>query len=138
MADETAVELSRRLPEWLEAARSNGMLSRLSENQVGAIIQGAHRVTFPAGAVALRWDEEPKTAFVLRGVLRQFLVLPDGSQVTTRYLRPGDMSGVFARRHPRFSRALIAVEPCELLLVDAERMRQLCVAHGSIAWELIH
>jgi CRP/FNR family cyclic AMP-dependent transcriptional regulator len=114
------------------------MLSRLPENLLAAVIQGAQRATYPVGAVALRWDEEPKTAFVLRGTLRQFIVLADGSQVTTRYLRPGDMSGVFARRHPQLSRALIALEPCELLLIDGERMHQLCVAHASIGWELIH
>lgn len=138
MPEENGVDTGQPLPEWLRGARGNGMLSRLPEHLVAAIIQGAQRARYAAGAVALRWDEEPRTAFVLRGTLRQFIVLPDGSQVTTRYLRPGDMSGVFARRNPQLSRALVALEPCELLLVDGERMHQLCLTHGTVSWELIH
>jgi CRP/FNR family transcriptional regulator, cyclic AMP receptor protein len=138
MPEGTGVLVEKPLPEWLRAARTNGMLSRLPESLVATVIQGAQRATYPAGAVALRWDEAPKTAFVLSGTLRQFIVLPDGSQVTTRYLRAGDMSGVFAPRHPQLSRALLALEPCELLLIDGERMRQVCLAHPTVAWELIH
>ncbi len=124
-------------PDWLEPALASGILSRLPEGILASVLERAQRVTHPAGAVALRWEEQPKTAIVLRGSLRQFLTLPDGSQVTTRYLKPGDITGVFAPRRPRLSRAVVALEPCELLLVEADRMKQLALAHPAFAWAII-
>jgi len=124
-------------PEWLDRARACGMLSRLPDAVLTSLLEGAQRVSYPAGAVALRWEEQPKTAFVLSGSLRQFLNLPDGSQVTTRYLKPGDTTGVYAPRSPSLSRALVALEPCELLLVDGQRIKQLSLAHPGFAWAII-
>jgi len=124
-------------PDWLEPALANGILSRLPEGVLASVLQQAQRVTHPAGAVALRWEEQPKTAIVLRGSLRQFLTLPDGSQVTTRYLKPGDITGVFAPRRPRLARAVVALEECELLLVDGDRVKQLALAHPAFAWAMI-
>src|SRR5207249_3060101 len=107
-------------PEWLALARTHGLLSRLPAEIVSAVVAGAYRVEYPAGAVALRWDDSPKAGVVLRGTLRAYIALPDGGQVTTRYLAAGDMTGVFAPRQPQITRAVQALEPCELLFIDAE------------------
>lgn len=125
------------LPDWLGSARSHGLLSRLPDTLVAEFVAGAQRVQYEAGGVGLRWDEEPKTAIVLRGTGRAFLSFPDGNQVTTRYLRPGDMSGVFAPRVPRIARGMQALEPSEVLIVDAARMKLLSNAHPAFAWALI-
>src|SRR5207247_7553351 len=82
-----------QVPEWLGQARTRGLLSRLSEEVVSAVVAGGHRVEYPAGAVALRWDDSPKAGVVLRGTLRAYIAVPDGGQVTTRYLAAGDMTG---------------------------------------------
>ena len=125
------------LPEWLRAARENGLFSRLPENLIAAVLEGSRRVSYPEGAIALRWEERPKMAIVLSGSFRQFMTLPDGSQVTTRYLKPGDMTGVFAPRGPRLSRAVVALEPSEVLLVDGDRVNKLSMANAPFACALI-
>ena len=129
--------IAQALPEWIQPVRTTGLLGRLSDSVVASLLQGARRVSYPEGAVALRWDEQPKTAIVLSGTLRQFISLPDGSQATIRYLRCGDTTGVFAPRRPRLSRALIALEPCELVLVDGDRIKQLALAQPAFGWALI-
>ena len=126
-----------QVPDWLMAARSRGLLSRLPESLVEAVVRGAPRVEYPAGVVALRWDDSPKTAFVLRGTFRGFIASVDGGQATTRYLRAGDIAGVFAPRLPRLARGIQALEPGELLLVEADRVQELSLSYPAFAWEMI-
>lgn len=128
---------SATIPEWLLAARGYGFLERLPDALVLVLVAGAHRIEYPAGGVGLRWDEQPKTAIVLSGSARAFLAYPDGNQVTTRYLRPGDMSGVFADRQPRIARGIQALELCELLIIESGRLKRLSLAHPAIAWALV-
>jgi CRP/FNR family cyclic AMP-dependent transcriptional regulator len=123
--------------QWLGSARERGFLGRLPDSIVDELVRQAQRVEYPKGGIGLRWDEEPKTAIVLRGSARAFLSTPDGAQVTTRYLRPGDMSGVFAVRRPHLSRGVQALEPTVLMLVSADRMKELGLAHPEFAWALI-
>lgn len=124
-------------PEWLRAARSSGFLSKLPERLLEAALKNSHRVEYAAGAMALRWDERPKAGIVVRGALRGFLMFPDGGQVTTRYLRPGDMVGIFAARAPRLARAVQALEPSELLFLDGSRVKELSLAEPAFAWAMI-
>jgi CRP/FNR family transcriptional regulator, cyclic AMP receptor protein len=125
------------IPGWLQAARGHGWLSRLPDGLVNEVVSGAQRIEYPKGGVGLRWDEEPKAAIVLSGSARAFLALPDGSQVTTRYLRPGDMTGVFAPRQPRIARGVQALEPSELLVIPADRMKHLATAYPAVALALL-
>lgn len=126
-----------QVPEWIGQARGHGLLSRLPDPLVAEFAAGAQRVQYPAGGVGLRWDEEPKTAILLSGTARAFLSYPDGNQITTRYLKPGDMAGVFAQRVPRIARGVQALEPCEMLIVDAARVKQLSLSHPAFGWALI-
>ena len=128
---------SPRIPAWLRPAQSYGFLARLPESMVLELVAGGQRIEYPKGGVGLRWDEQPKTAIVLRGSARAFLAYPDGGQITTRYLRPGDVTGVFAARKPLIARGIQALESCELLIIEAERLRQLAMAHPAIAWALV-
>ena len=137
MQRSSAQTTTGRFPAWLLAARGYGLLSRLPDQLVDEVVNGNQRVEYPKGAIGLRWDEQPKTAILLRGTARSFLSDPDGSQVTTRYLRPGDISGVFAPRMPKIARGVQALEACELLLIGADRMRDLSLAHPAIAWALV-
>lgn len=125
------------VPEWLAAARAYGMLSRLPDELVAQVVAQAQRVEYPKGAIGLRWDERPLTAILLRGTARSFLSYPDGNQVTVRYLRSGDVVGVFAARMPRISRGLQALETSELLLITADRMRELSMTRPEFAWALV-
>jgi CRP/FNR family transcriptional regulator, cyclic AMP receptor protein len=123
--------------EWLRAARGSGILSKLSDRLIESVLKSSHRVEYEAGEIALRWDESPRAGIVVRGTLRGFLMFPDGAQATTRYLKPGDMTGVFAARTPKIARAVQALEPAELLFVEGARLRDLAYAEPALAWALV-
>jgi CRP/FNR family transcriptional regulator, cyclic AMP receptor protein len=130
----------RTIPEdliWLGEARLHGFFGRLPDDVVRAALRGAQREEFAPGTVGLRWDEGPKTAIVLRGTLRTYLAFPDGGQATLRYLRPGDMTGIFAPRRPPLARGLLAIERSELVFIDGARIKELSLADSRIAWELV-
>lgn len=129
--------VSASVPEWLLPARSHGLLARLPETLVKEFAARGQRIEYPRGGVGLRWDQEPKTAIMLKGSARSFLANPDGSQVTTRYLGPGDMTGVFAPRERRIARGIQALEPSELLVLEAARVKQLAQANPPLAWAMI-
>ena len=122
---------------WLDAARRHGLLSRLPDSVVATVVKGAQRVEYPPGTIGLRWDEAPKAAIVLGGTIRSFITYPDGAQVTIRYLRAGDLTGVFAPRRPALARGVQAMDRSELLFIDGERMKELALAEPRFAWALI-
>lgn len=117
--------------------RSRGLLSRLPEDVIASLLEGAQRITYPPGATGLVWQGTAQAAIVLQGTLRQFIALSDGGQVTTRYLKAGDLTGIFAPRSPHLSRAVIALETAELVLIDGERVRRTALAHPALAWEMV-
>jgi CRP/FNR family transcriptional regulator len=121
----------------LGEARGRGLLSRLPDEAVNALVGAANRVEYPPGTVALRWDDTPKAGIVLRGTLRAFIALPSGGQVTTRYLRAGDMTGVFAPRKPTMARGIQALEPSELLFIEGGRIKELSLSMPRFAWAMI-
>jgi len=84
--------------EWLREARGRGLLSRLPEELVTAVVTVGQ---------------------------------------TTRYLRAGDVTGVFAPRQPHLARGVQALESCEMLFIDAARVKELSMTKPLFAWEMI-
>ncbi len=137
-------DLSRRsnagetpLPAWLGEARITGLLSRLSYDLVEQIVDGAHRATYPSGAIVPRWEEAPCTAVVLRGSLRVFIPSYHGDQVTLRYLRPGDIVGTFDAIQPNLARSMQALDESELLHINTERFSALAQREAQVSWHLL-
>jgi CRP-like cAMP-binding protein len=124
-------------PQWLREARQRGVLSRLSDQLVAALIQGGQRVAYPAGAVVPGREEAPWAAIVLRGCVRVFLPSPEGSQITLRYLRTGDIIGTFDGTEPVLARSMQATDPCELLHLDVSRLTILAQSEPQLAWVLL-
>ena len=126
-----------QFPDWLGAARSYGLLSRLPETVVRALTNGGHRVQYPTGTVSVGWDEGSVAWILLRGSLRGFLASRQGSQVTTRYLRPGDTIGMLADRRLVLARGVQVLEPSEVLVVGQDRIRELALNEPVFAWAVI-
>lgn len=121
-------------PEWLEPARTRGLLSRISDSTVSELVENAHRVEYPKGAVILRWEDSSTTLIVLRGALRSYLADEDGRQVTIRYLRPGDVVGIVPEREVPATRGLHVVEECEILILGQRRVRELAESDPAFAF----
>jgi CRP/FNR family transcriptional regulator len=125
------------LPGWLSAARERGLLSRLPDQLVAGVIRGAQRATYPAGAVVPGWEERPWAAIVLSGGLRVFLPAYDGGQITLLYMRPGDLIGTFIGTRSSLTRSMQAIEPVELLHLEATRLAALAQTEAQLAWEML-
>ncbi len=124
------------IPDWLGGARRRGVLSRLPDRLVGAIIRGGHRVTYRAGAILPEPEIGPWSAVVLAGSVRVYLPAPDGGQITLRYLKAGDMVGTFLSQ-PSLARSLLALEPTEVLHLDVARFISLTQSEPELGWEML-
>lgn len=122
---------------WLGEARGRGLFGRLPDDLVRAAVSVSQRVEYEPGPVGLRWEQGPRTAIVLRGTLRTYVAYPDGAQATVRYIKAGDMTGIFAPRQPALARGLVALEPAELLFIDGPRMQELSMADPRFGWALV-
>jgi CRP/FNR family transcriptional regulator, cyclic AMP receptor protein len=122
---------------WLGEARRLGFLGRLPDRLVALVVRGGQRVEYPAGTIGLRWDQAPRAAIVLSGALRAYISYADGSQVTTRYLKAGDLTGAYAPRSPSLARGAQALERSELVFIDHARMKDLAFAEPQVAWALV-
>src|SRR5260370_39384712 len=123
-------------PEWLRPARSTGLLSRLPDLVVREVTNGAHRVEYPSGTVAVGWDEGSVAWILLRGSLRGFLASPQGNQVTTRYLKPGDTIGLLADHRLVLARGVQLPDPSALLVVTPGRTSDVAMVQPVFAWAL--
>jgi CRP/FNR family transcriptional regulator len=113
------------------------LLGRLPEHMVAALIQGGQRSAYPRGAIVPEWDSTPWAAVVLRGAVRVFIPEREGGQITLLYLKAGDFIGSFTGTDPGLARSLQALEPLELLNLDATRLASLAQAEPPLAFELL-
>jgi CRP/FNR family transcriptional regulator, cyclic AMP receptor protein len=58
------------------------------------LIQDAVRAEFPAGTTAYYQEDEPRCGLVITGLIRDYMIAPDGRQITVRYARAGDLLGI--------------------------------------------
>jgi CRP/FNR family transcriptional regulator len=71
-----------------------GFLSALPEDAAERLLAEAIRIRVPAGALVARERESPRVLVVLDGLLRVFLRSADGRELTVRYARTGDVTGL--------------------------------------------
>jgi CRP/FNR family transcriptional regulator len=76
-----------------EASRG-GFLSTLPDDAVRRLLSEAVRIRVPAGALVYRQEESPRVIVAIDGLLRVFLRSADGRQLTVRYVRSGDVTGL--------------------------------------------
>ncbi|HYL08256.1 MAG TPA: Crp/Fnr family transcriptional regulator [Candidatus Udaeobacter sp.] len=133
----TPADLIAREQDWLGPARSHGLLSRLPEPLIASLIERGHRVRHPKGAVVMSWPNAATSVLVLEGALRAYLSDEDGRQVTTRYLRPGDIFGFVREVQASLECHLEAIEQSELLMIDQDRVERLAEAKPAFALALM-
>lgn len=126
------------LPDWFAQARRSGVVSRLPARIAAAMIEGAKRASYPAGSTLVGWDAEPAGVIVLAGSFRVYLSAQDGNQVTLRYIRPGDIVGVFSGAEGAPVRNLEALDDSELLHLDVPRVAAVMRSEPDLAWEMVN
>lgn len=77
----------------LAAIETNGFLARLSPELAGNLIRSANLVYYPGGSISDPARDAAWAAVVVSGVVRQYLPMQDGRQVTVGYAEAGDLVG---------------------------------------------
>lgn len=95
-------------------ALARSFLAELPAEMVSELLAGGERADYPAGTTVYQPRSEPQTVLVVRGLLRSFLVSPEGRQVTYRYTRPGDVLGILVLVGGPVNVGVQAVEPSSL------------------------
>jgi CRP/FNR family cyclic AMP-dependent transcriptional regulator len=71
-----------------------GFLAALPKDAAERLLAEAIKITLPAGGLAYHEREAPRVLVVFDGLLRVFLRSADGREVTVRYARRGDVTGL--------------------------------------------
>jgi CRP/FNR family transcriptional regulator, cyclic AMP receptor protein len=104
----------------LHSAVSLSNLRGLPPELLVELMAGARRMKIPAGSVTHREGEDaPHLELVISGVVRVFVMAPDGRTMTIRYCRPGALIGamsVFGNEFamPATTQALVDAELLEM------------------------
>jgi CRP/FNR family transcriptional regulator, cyclic AMP receptor protein len=75
-------------------ALAGSLLAELPDEVVSELVASGERANYPAGTTIYLPGSEPQTVLVVRGLLRNYLLSPEGRQLTYWYTRPGDVLGI--------------------------------------------
>lgn len=78
------------------AALARSGFAVLPDETQEALVDGASFLDVPAGGSFMRLGGPYFASVVIEGLIRTFLVSPEGRELTVRYTRPGDINGLTA------------------------------------------
>lgn len=114
-------------------APSRGFLSALPDSAQERLLAEAIRINVPAGALLYSEGDRPHVLVVVDGLVRVFLTSAEGRQVTVRYARGGDVTGlalVFGGPGPM---RIQSMTPALVLGLRIETIRALIASDASVA-----
>ncbi len=128
--------VGRALQEVQEALRGD-FFGRIPATTSARICEGAVHLQVPARETIYWEGEEPHVALVVSGLVRVYIMTPEGRQVTVRYVGPGGVLGLAAAAAT--GRAPVNVEtmrPTKLMLVDRSRVVAEAKNDATVAWAI--
>jgi CRP/FNR family transcriptional regulator len=120
----------------VEDALARSFLAELPAEVVSELTSGGERADYPAGTTVYQPRSEPQTALVVRGLLRNFLVSPEGRQVTYRYTRPGDVLGIPVLVGGPVNVGVQAVEPSSLFRISSRALTAAARRDPRVSWAI--
>lgn len=110
-------------------------LGVLPDETLEALAAGSTFVDVPAGGVFLRLGpKDPFVCVAIEGLIRVFLVSPDGRQMTVRYSRPGDIVGATALyTRPLLNISVQAITDCRVLVLHVDTVVSLAKTDVALA-----
>jgi CRP/FNR family transcriptional regulator, cyclic AMP receptor protein len=120
----------------VDDALARSFLRDLPPEVVSELRAGGERADYPAGTTIYHPRSEPQTALVVRGLLRNFLVSPEGRQVTYRYTRPGDVLGIPVLVGGPVNAGVQAVEPSSLFRVSSRALTAAARRDARVSWAI--
>ena len=120
----------------IDDALARSFLAELPAEVVSELLVGGERADYPAGTTVYQPRSEPQTALVVRGLLRNFLVSPEGRQVTYRYTRPGDVLGIPVLVGGPVDVGVQAVEPSSLFRISSRALTAAARRDPRVSWAI--
>jgi CRP/FNR family cyclic AMP-dependent transcriptional regulator len=126
----------------LISALAHSVLSDVPPDALRPLIESAWIEHVPAGAYQWRSGDPPQCGLLVSGLVRMFMLSPDGREATWRYARPGHLSGVAlvllrkSRAAPRVIGGAQAVVDTTILSFDVPLMRSTALTSAPLALAL--
>ena len=118
------------------AAPSSGFLAALSPAARDDLMRDAIRLDIPAGTIAYRDWEVPRTALVADGLLRVYVQSSNGRQTTLRYARAGDLIGVPVAVGGPVGVSVQALTDTIVWMLNPTALQRLGHADARFAWAI--
>jgi CRP/FNR family cyclic AMP-dependent transcriptional regulator len=96
----------------------------------------ALRVDVPAGSELYHENDEPRSSLVVSGLVRVYIQHPNGSDVSVRYARTGDVIGIAAIYGGPAPVNVRMITDATLLMFNADTLARIAKSTPSIGWIL--
>ena len=115
-------------------SRLGPFLMALDETTRARLLADAVRVDVLVGSVLYRDREASRMGLVVAGLIRVYLTSSAGRQVTVRYAREADVLGTAVSVIGPIGVSVQAITDSTLLIVNADRVRDLGHNDAGVAW----
>lgn len=113
-----------------------GLAARLPGEVLRDLLENARRVDFRAGEVIYRQGDEASIWLIHQGLVRLYVMAPDGREATASYLGPGDFAGLFSLGEERPAANLQALKLTTASEIQKGRVEEVARAYTQFAREL--
>ncbi|HLF76366.1 MAG TPA: Crp/Fnr family transcriptional regulator [Dehalococcoidia bacterium] len=123
----------------IELVSQQPLFAEATVAELRALAEGSRKRTYRKGEVIYHQDDSAGRLFFLKkGLAKIELVADDGRRVSVGWLNSGAMLGTMSLidGRPRQESA-IAVNTCEVLILNLEEVRAYLQTHASAAWQVL-
>ncbi|GAA5039397.1 CRP/FNR family transcriptional regulator [Thermocatellispora tengchongensis] len=117
-------------------AWSKSFLSGQEPEIRDTLLADSRVVTYPAGTLICRGDEDYRVALIHRGRIRSKITSWDGREVTTRYATVGHITALPAMLTNGAPASLEAVTFCEVSVLNPNTFRRLMRANADLCYQV--
>ncbi|MDQ3524452.1 MAG: Crp/Fnr family transcriptional regulator [Chloroflexota bacterium] len=117
-------------------ALANSFLAELPDDLVNQLLVRAPIREVSAGRVFISEHDPHRSGILLSGLVRVYLVRPNGAQVTLRRISTGAALGVRAMVGRRNQASAQAVTDCEFLRLDTELLVTMGRSNAAVGWAI--
>ncbi len=122
--------------EALDVAIRRSFFRQFPQRLLQELEADALRVDVPAGSELYHENDEPRGSLIVTGLVRVYMLKPNGDDVTVRFARPGDVIGIAAIYGGPAPVSVRMMTDSSLLMFNADRITRMAKTTPSVGWAL--
>ena len=122
--------------EALEVAIRRSFFRQFPQRLLQELEVDALRLDVPAGSELYHENDEPRASLIVTGLVRVYMLKPNGEDVTVRFARPGDVIGIAAIYGGPAPVSVRMMTDSSLLMFNADKLTQMAKTTPSVGWVL--